>query len=115
MTLTLVPSSRSLPSCLPRFATRRRDRPSFGWRLAKVAEMLGQPFMPWQRLVADVGCELAPDGGPAYREVVVTVPRQSGKTSLFLSWQLDRCLNWGHLQRSTYTAHTGTAGSREVA
>jgi phage terminase large subunit-like protein len=70
--------------------------------------MLGQPFMPWQRYVADVGCEIDPDTGlPAYNEIFVTVPRQSGKTTLFLSWQIDRCLNWGKLQRSVFTAQTG--------
>lgn len=63
--------------------------------------------MPWQRFVADVGCELLPSGLPAYREVVVTVPRQSGKTTLFLAWQVDRCLNWGRPQRSLYTAQSG--------
>lgn len=64
--------------------------------------------MPWQRQVADVGCELLEDGLPAYREVIVTVPRQSGKTTLFVSWQIDRCLNWvGGPQRSAFTAQTG--------
>lgn len=64
--------------------------------------------MPWQRLVADAGCEIDPTTGyPAYREVMVTVPRQSGKTTLFLSWQLDRCINWGRPQRSAFTAQTG--------
>lgn len=66
-------------------------------------------MMPWQRLVADVGCELDADGMPAYRQVVVTVPRQSGKTTLFLAWQLHRCLSarWDHPQRSVFTAQTG--------
>jgi len=63
--------------------------------------------MPWQRYVADVGCELLEDGTPAYREIMVTVPRQSGKTALFLSWQLDRMLSWGSPQRSVFTAQTG--------
>lgn len=109
MATLMVPSRTSLESCPPKFATRRRpERETFGGRLAKVAEKLGQPFMPWQRLVADVGCELDPDTGlPAYREVFVTIPRQSGKTTLFLSWQIDRCLNWGRPQRSVFTAQTG--------
>jgi hypothetical protein len=66
--------------------------------------------MPWQRLVADVGGEIDPlTGMPAYREVVVTVPRQSGKTALFLSWQVNRCVSrrWKHPQRSVFTAQTG--------
>jgi hypothetical protein len=65
--------------------------------------------MPWQRHVADVGCEVDDRGFPAYRQVIVTVPRQSGKTTLFLSWQLDRCLSprWRHPQRSAFTAQSG--------
>ena len=109
MTLMTVPLKPSLQSCPPRFATRRRpERATFGPRLAKIAELVGQPFMPWQHLVADVGCEIdAATGFPAYREVVLTVPRQSGKTTLFMSWQVDRCVNWGSPQRSAFTAQTG--------
>lgn len=109
MATLMVPSTNSLESCPPKFATRRRpERATIGSRLAKIADMLGQPFMPWQQLVADVGGEIDPEtGGPAYREIMVTIPRQSGKTTLFLSWQLDRCLNWGGPQRSVFTAQTG--------
>ena len=61
--------------------------------------------MPWQALIADVAGELLPDTGlPAYREVRVTVPRQSGKTSLILVVEVDRCLAWGHGQRCLYAA-----------
>jgi hypothetical protein len=64
--------------------------------------------MPWQRLVAEAACEYDPKTErPYYTEIVVTVPRQSGKTTLFLSWQLDRCLNWDRPQRSVFTAQTG--------
>lgn len=105
------PSTTSSLSCPPRYATRRRpERESFGPELAAVAVKLGQPFMPWQRLVADVGGEINPlTGLPAYREVRVTVPRQSGKTTLFLSWQINRCVSrrWAHPQRSVFTAQTG--------
>lgn len=98
-------------SCPPRYATRRRpERETFGPELASVAAKIGQPFMPWQRLVADVGGEIDPlTGLPAYREVRVTIPRQSGKTTLFLSWQINRCVSrrWRHPQRSAFTAQTG--------
>lgn len=104
-------STSSSISCPPRFATRRRpERDTFGHELANIAEALGQPLMPWQRLVADVGCEIDPVSGlPAYREVRVTIPRQSGKTTLFLSWQINRCVSrrWRHPQRSAFTAQTG--------
>lgn len=107
----MSPLPTSSVSCLPRYATRRRpERESFGPELAAIAEKLGQPFMPWQRLVADVGGEVDPVTGlPAYREVRVTVPRQSGKTTLFLAWQINRCVSkrWRHPQRSAFTAQTG--------
>jgi hypothetical protein len=38
--------------------------------------------MPWQRHAADVGAERLPDGRPAYSIVVVSVPRQAGKSVL---------------------------------
>jgi phage terminase large subunit-like protein len=39
--------------------------------------------MPWQQLVADVALEVLPSGLFAYKQVIITVPRQSGKTTLF--------------------------------
>jgi phage terminase large subunit-like protein len=61
--------------------------------------------MPWQGLVADVAGELDPTTGmPAYREVRVTVPRQSGKTTLILVVEVDRCIAWGDAQRCLYAA-----------
>jgi hypothetical protein len=50
--------------------------------VAKVAALRRAPLMPWQRLVADVGSELDERGRYRYRIVLVTVPRQSGKTTL---------------------------------
>ena len=38
--------------------TPRSDWPTHGWRLAKVAAAKGRPFMPWQRLAADVAHEI---------------------------------------------------------
>lgn len=71
--------------------------------------------MPWQQLVADVGLELDTDTGlPAYREIVVTVPRQSGKTTLVLGWELQRALRWPTVQRCAYTAQTGWDARRKL-
>lgn len=81
-----------------------------------MAELLGQPFMPWQRYIADVAGEYDPTTGiPYYREAFDSVSRQQGKTILKVAWQVDRCLNWGRhfpdgllrLQRSAFTAQTG--------
>jgi hypothetical protein len=64
--------------------------------------------MPWQDECAAVGCEVE-SGLPAYRLVLVTVPRQQGKTTLFLSWQVNRCVSprWVQPQRSAFTAQSG--------
>jgi len=47
-----------------------------------MAAALGKPFMPWQAYVADVALEVDDDGRFAYKSVEITVPRQSGKTTL---------------------------------
>jgi len=75
--------------------------------VARIAKAFGQPLMPWQQLVANVGLELLEDGRPAYRDVIVTVPRQNGKTTLILAWEVDRALMWGARQRIIYSAQTG--------
>ena len=99
-------SATSSHLCLPRWATPRTpERPTYGGRVAKLAQALGLPLMPWQKQIANVAFEIMPDTGrPAYRVVRVAVPRQSGKTTLVLVIQVDRSLNWGDLQHTLYTA-----------
>lgn len=64
--------------------------------------------MPWQRHVADVAFEIDPATGLfVYREVRLTVPRQSGKTTLMLAAMTHRCVAMGGIQRVSYTAQTG--------
>lgn len=71
--------------------------------------------MPWQRLVADVGSEIDLETNlPAYREVIVTVPRQNGKTTLLLSWELERALLWGMPQKVTFSAQTGLDARKKL-
>ncbi len=75
--------------------------------MAEVAARLGTPLMPWQRMVADVALELDPGTGRlAHREVGLTVPRQSGKTTLLLAMMVHRALGFGQRQRIVYTAQT---------
>lgn len=105
----------SRPTCEPRYATERDpNRPTFGLAIAQVARQLGQPLMPWQEQVAMVGGELDDNGWPAYREVVFTVPRQSGKTTVILSWQIQRAVGWGSPQRIVYSAQTGNDARRKL-
>lgn len=70
--------------------------------------------MPWQQQVADVATELLPDGSPAFREVIVTVPRQSGKTTLTLAVEVERCTARGVGQHVAYTAQTGSDARKKL-
>ncbi|MCP3805384.1 terminase large subunit [Allokutzneria sp. A3M-2-11 16] len=75
--------------------------------MAQVAEQLGTPLMPWQRGVADIALEVDPlTRRLVYRQVVLTVPRQSGKTSLILATAVQRALGFGSRQVITYSAQT---------
>ncbi len=72
--------------------------------------MLGKPFMPWQQQVADVLLEIDPATGRlAYSEFGLTVPRQSGKSTLLLAKAVHRASAtqfFGPRQRIVYTAQT---------
>jgi hypothetical protein len=70
--------------------------------------------MPWQQYVADVGLELDEDGVFCYREVILSVPRQNGKTALIHPVKLDRCISWSTPQRVIYTAQTGMDARKKM-
>jgi hypothetical protein len=97
--------------CPPLYATpRRTDRPTLGPAIAAAAGYLGKPLSPWQRYVANVIGELDPATGRLiYREWGLTVPRQSGKTTLILAKSIQRAMgtqHYGPRQRIVYTAQT---------
>lgn len=113
----IVGNSRDLP-CPPRFATQRTpSRPTYGGRVADIAAELGTPLMPWQRHVVDVAMEIDPKTKRLkYRTVILTVPRQSGKTTLLLSVMVQRCLAtqaFGGPQKINYTAQTRLAARKK--
>ncbi len=92
MTATMLKHPSGL-SCPPRYGTPRNpDRPTLGPHVAKLAAAMGRPPMPWQRYVLDVAMELGPDGNLWYQEVVVTIERQAGKTTLILPVFTHRCV-----------------------
>jgi phage terminase large subunit-like protein len=97
-------------TCPPRYGTLRDvRRPTYGPKVARIAAKLGTPLMPWQRYVVDTALEIDPATGVfAYRGVGVTVPRQSGKTSIALPVACHRCLAWQR-QNVRYAAQNGTA------
>lgn len=93
----------------PKYATRRdRRNPSFGRRVGAVSAALGAPFMPWQKQVAAVAMELDPrePGAWRYPVVVVSVPRQAGKTALLRAVLIDRMLSYNQ-HAIMMTAQTG--------
>lgn len=114
----------TLDGASPRYATRPTPgRPHDGARAEALAAALGRPFMPWQSYVARVATERLPDpvrcgacAGVwasnchvcpyAYPVVVVSVPRQSGKTLLLTVILVLRCIREDHHQ-AFYTAQTG--------
>lgn len=92
--------------CLPRYATpRTKSRATLGGQAAETAALLGTPLMDWQRQVIDVALEIDDRGRFVYREVILTVPRQSGKTTLMLSLILTRAFTCPP-QRIVYTAQS---------
>lgn len=86
------------------YTPRDRRRKTHGWRVAQIAEALGKPLMPWQRFVVDVALEYD-ETGYVYEDVGVTVPRQSGKTTLVGPVQLDRVIFQKNIN-IFYTAQT---------
>lgn len=77
----------------PRHHTPRSDRPTKGGQVAKIAQAKRAPLMPWQRDAVDVALEVDPATGLYhYGIVVVSVPRQSGKTKLESDVADHRCL-----------------------
>ena len=113
--MTTAVSPLFLINCAPRWATRRQpDRATRGEEVARIAEILGTPLMPWQRLVADVALEVdSTTGRFAYSEVRLTVPRQSGKTTLLLAVMIHRALLMGDPQTIVYAAQSGVAARQK--
>lgn len=67
--------------------------------------------MPWQQYVVDVALEVDPRTEQlAYQEIGLTVPRQSGKTTVWLALMVHRALGFGPpagpRQNILYTAQT---------
>lgn len=87
---------------------RNPDLDSDGAAIGVMARALGTPLMPWQQQVADVATEHHPTQPGAWRYpiVVLTIPRQSGKTTLLRALMAQRALMTDGLQ-AFYTAQTG--------
>ena len=73
-----------------------------------VSAVLGHPSMPWQVQVNAVANEVKDDGSFRYKTVIVSTPRQSGKTTLLGAVMAHRCMAFPDF-RVFYTSHTGMA------
>lgn len=107
MVLATVPAI----SCPPRFGTQRSpERATLGPALGMTAALLGKPLMEWQQYVADILLELDPETGEfVYTEWILTVPRQSGKSTFLLAKATHRCSASGFFgvgQQIAYVAQT---------
>lgn len=102
-----MPTVGSL-TCSARYATPRTpERKTHGAQVAALASQLGVPLMPWQRQVFDVALEVDADDRYVFREVVVTVPRQAGKSTALMLLMAHRCLMQPGA-RVVYTAQNRT-------
>lgn len=104
---------------VPRWYTRRRyERPTFGPYFGRTAAGLGRPYLPWQQYAADVAGEVDQNGKLCYRKVVITVPRQSGKTTIVLSVVVGRAEakgdTFGGRQNMVYAAQTREDARRKL-
>lgn len=84
--------------------------------------------MPWQRHVFDIGLELDDQGRLVYRQVVITLPRQSGKSIVLLTAIIHRLSFMAErlypvlqemrrpdlIQQAFYSAQTGTAARTKL-
>lgn len=79
------------PGAAAQWATPRTEgRKSTGGGAAAISALIGRRYMPWQSQVSEVALEVDERGAAVYPLVVVSVPRQAGKTILYGSWMLQR-------------------------
>jgi hypothetical protein len=76
--------------------------------------VLGRPWKPYQRYIADVAGELLPTGEYAYPVVIVWLPRQTGKTTVVYDELLGRGRMYANY-RCRYSTHKGTITSERFA
>lgn len=110
MTFTHAPAPAYSPVRDPSWLTE-------GEEIARVAQLLGIELMPWQRHVVDVATEYRLDAAGQryyhYRTVVVSVPRQSGKTTLMTPVRVHRIMTRPGIDCFS-TAQTGKAARDRI-
>ncbi|MDO5633288.1 MAG: terminase large subunit [Micrococcus sp.] len=85
--------------------------------IAQVARAMGRHLMPWQYRALDVATQYKLDAGHRryrYTTVMITVPRQSGKTDLTIPWQIHRSITRGGPAAVWYTAQSGQDARKRI-
>ena len=92
-----------------RTSTEGGDRSRLALLEATAKQVLGIELLPWQRLVLGDQLALKDDGRPMFRQSVVSVARQNGKTwcikALLVHWMLNEPKLRGTKQTVVSTAH----------
>src|SRR6266508_5129305 len=101
-----------MDGCAPRWATPRTRRRTYGPQVAATARQLGFSLLPWQRLVLSTALERS-GRRPAYRDVLVSISRQQGKSSLALALIVWRLLSEPD-QLVLYSAQNRAAARRKL-
>lgn len=83
--LSSVASGRKEPRLWTRPLRELTPSTSYGFNVIRFAdEVLGMPLDPWQEWLVIHAGELMEDGRPRFRQVLVLVSRQNGKTHLLM-------------------------------
>lgn len=85
---------------------RNPDRDTIADEVMAVMRLLGWEPMPWQQDVFDVAFEVDAFGQLWYTEIVIIIPRQSGKSTLVIPWGVHRMVTWPDRQFLLYIAQT---------
>ena len=105
---------KTLVKAEPLFATKRvRSRRSFADEVVEMAAALGWELMPWQVEVLESGLEVRSTGRFYHHDVVVTVPRQQGKSVLVACVAAWWALKWPG-SNIMFLAQTRTAASSRL-
>lgn len=71
-----------------------------------IMRVLGSEPMPWQQQLFEVAFEVDAFGLLWYREIVIVIMRQSGKSTIVIPWGVHRMIAWPERQFLLYIAQT---------
>lgn len=101
--------------CVPRWATKRdQNRKTLGDQVGAISELLGKKLMPWQLEAFRTALETDEEGNLVYNRVILTVPRQNGKTWMVMVLMCWWATMWPEPQRIIYSSQDGIAANERL-